>query len=106
MQVSRLKSPCIEMYKTLNNINPSYMKNIFIKSHSRRSKSYEYNLQVPKRNQKLFGTRSLSVLGPIVWNFLSNEMKFAQSLHIFKNYMKSWGGKGCKIFNKIKSLSL
>ena len=103
MLVSRLKSLCIEIYKTLNGLNPAYMKNIFTKSQLRRSKRFTYNLDVPRRNRKQFGTKSLSVLGPIVWNLLPNEMKSAQSIDIFKMYMKSWGGRDCSILNKIKS---
>ena len=79
------------------------MKNIFTKSQFRRSKRFKYNLDVPRRNRKHFGTKCLSFFGPIVLNLLPNEMKYAQSIDIFKTYMKSLGGRDCSILNKIMS---
>ena len=103
MFVSRLKCLCTEIYKTINNINPKYMKNIFYRSTLRRSTIYIYNIDVQKHNQVSFGKNSLRVLGPAIWNVLPNDMKSSENLHIFKNNMKKWGGENCQIMAKFSS---
>ena len=71
---------CIEIFKTLNDINPSFIKEIFrlhIKNRPTREK-YKLNLEIPKSNQVRFGTKSLRYLSPKVWNFyhsIQNHLK-------------------------------
>ena len=61
MKVNRLKSLCIEIYKSVNNINPTYMNEIFkLRKTSRTVRSnYKLNLDVPTINQVSFGSKSL-----------------------------------------------
>ena len=53
MEVNRLRYVCIEIYKTTNNINPSFMKQIFQLRETNRTirNQYKLNLSVPKVNQ-------------------------------------------------------
>ena len=53
----KVKSLCIEMYKLINNINPTYMNEIFkLRKISRVvSSNYKLNLDVPTINQVSFG---------------------------------------------------
>ena len=57
MKVNRLTSLCIEIYKSINNINPMYMNEIFkLRKTSRVVRSnYKLNLDVPPINQVSFG---------------------------------------------------
>ena len=57
MEVNRLTSLCIEIYKSINNINPMYMNEIFkLRKTSRVVRSnYKLNLDVPPINQVSFG---------------------------------------------------
>ena len=50
MNVRRLRTLCVEIYKTLNNLNPSFMNNIFkLKINSREVRDkYKLNLAIPK----------------------------------------------------------
>ena len=95
MLVSRVKTLCIEIYKTINSINPTYMQNIFMKSNHRISPRYPNNLNVPQVNQSNYGTKSLRVLGPKIWNELPEEIKSAETLKIFKTNIKMWEGPTC-----------
>ena len=73
----RLKILCTEIYKTLQNLNPVYMKDIFqFRSNDRLARSQNiYNLKVPAVNSTRFGTNSLSSLGPKIWNNLPSPQK-------------------------------
>ena len=60
---------CIEIYKTnnLNNLNPNFIKEIFELSLSPRPVVIEQhilNLNIPRKRQVTFGTKSLECLGP------------------------------------------
>ena len=88
MEVDRLKKLCIEIYKTLNNLNAPYMKTIFRKPSNRTSNRLKHNIYTPKHYQATFGTKSLRVLGPKLWNTLPENIKSADSLPIFKRLIK------------------
>ena len=57
MELNRLRYRCIEIYKTINNINPSFIKQIFQLRETNRSfrNQYKLNLNVPKVNQVSYG---------------------------------------------------
>ena len=73
MKVNRLRSLCIEICKLINNINPTYINEIFkLRKISRAVRSnYKLNLDVPTINQVSFGGKSLRYYGPKIWNSLS-----------------------------------
>ena len=55
VQVKRMQLLCIEIYKTLNNLNPWYMNEIFVQNRSLHSSRSPYNLTVSRINQFTFG---------------------------------------------------
>ena len=91
MKVKRLKSICIEIYKTLND---SYMKKIFpIKLQNKPVRTFhEKNLIVPTVKLTTFGTNSLHSMGPKIWNNLPNGLKSSETLSKFKNIIKRYEG--------------
>ena len=60
MNVRRLRTWYVEIYKTLNDLNPSFMNNTFkLKMNGREVRDkYKLNLDIPKWNIK-FGYKSL-----------------------------------------------
>ena len=70
MKVNRLRSLCIEIFKLINNINPTYMNELRKISRVVCS-NYKLNLDVPTINQVSFGGKSLRYYGPKIWNSLS-----------------------------------
>ena len=54
MNVRRLRTLCVEIYKTLNDLNSSFMNNIFkLKINGREIRDkYKLDLDIPKWNQK------------------------------------------------------
>ena len=103
MEVKRLRVLLIEIFKTLNGLNPAYMKNIFYRSTNRNSERLKFNIKTQRYNQVKFGKNSLRVLGPILWNSLPNNIKSLQSIIVFKKFIKSWGNFGCPHYNKFVS---
>ena len=85
LKTRTLRLLAIEIYKTMNNLNPSYMNEIFYKTNNRSSERFKYNIQTQAFKQVRFGRKSLRVLGPILWNSLPNELKSLTSLNSFKN---------------------
>ena len=85
MEIKRLRTLATEIFKTLNDINPNDMKEIFYLSlHKTHEK---YDLFVHRRNATKYGNHSLSVLGLHIWNSLPEEIKQLSSLNAFKNYI-------------------
>ena len=91
MKVNRLRSLCIEIYKSINNINPMYMNEIFkLRKTSRAVRGiYKLNLDVPTINQVSFGDKSLRYHGPEIWNSLPFHTKSFENLEVFKNIIKN-----------------
>ena len=82
----------MEIYKTLNDLNPGYMKDIFQVQQSAYSTRRPYNMKVPRVKQTTFGTRSILYEGAKIWSHLPNSHKSAETLEIFTNLMKTWEG--------------
>ena len=91
-----LQSLMIEIYKTMNHLNPSYIWEFFVK------KDISYNLRtkelcrLPSAKSHRYGLNSLSFRGSLLWNTLDDELKRADSLGSFKTGIKEWDGKGCR----------
>ena len=64
MEVNRLRYLCIEIYKSINNINPSFMEQIFQLRETNRTvrNQYKLNLSVPKVNQVSYGEKKSEIL--------------------------------------------
>ena len=97
MNVKRIRFLCVEIYKTIKNVNPSFMKQIFELRETTRNvrEKYRLNLNIPNYNQVTFG-KSLRIFGPKVWNSLSYHIKSSKNLETFKIVIKNWGGVNCK----------
>ena len=70
MEIRRMRALCVEIYKTLNNQNPDYMKDIFVKPDGRHSSRRSLNISVPRVHQTTFGLRSIRYEGVTLWNAL------------------------------------
>ena len=86
----------IEMYKTMNHLNLSYIWEFFVK------KNIPYNLRtkelcrLPSGQSHRYGLNSPSFRGSLLWNALDDELKRAEILRSFKRGIKEWDGNACK----------
>ena len=97
MEIKRLRTLALEVFKTVNNLNPDFMKDIFYLSPYQTHKKYD--IFVHSRNTASFGDKSLRALGPHVWNSLPENIKSTDTISVFKNFIKNWYGPKCKCKN-------
>ena len=85
MNLRRTISFCIEIYKTLNTLNPKFMKNLFRHRATKgiQREVYKFELEIPKFNQLTFDARSLRIQDPKVWNSLLHHIRVAEKLEAF-----------------------
>ena len=97
MKASRLRSLCVEIYKSINSINPSFMNNIFRLGVTNRMvhSQYRLNLDISKVNQVSFCNKSIRSFEPKIWNSLPSHIKSCENLKIFKRVIKNCDGITC-----------
>ena len=93
MNVKRLRNLAIEIFKTINDLNPLFMKEIFRLKINPRVRPND--IIVKRRNTAKFGDKSLMALGPRIWNSLPEKIKSENSYSRFKEYMNTWFGPKC-----------
>ena len=88
MEVKRLRILITEIFKTLHDSNPVFMKDIF---HYCQNKSHKkHNLHVHSRNTSRYGNNSFRVLGAHIWDSLPENVKCTDSINELKNFLKGW----------------
>ena len=93
LEVRKLRMLATEIFKTLNDLNPPYMKEIFTQNTIRIPERKK--LLVKSTHTKKYGTDSLRHLGPKIWNSLPQDIRDSTSLFIFKSQIKTWSGPSC-----------
>ena len=94
MEIKRLRTLATEIFKAINNINPSYMKNIF--SPKTNAKIRPHDIIVRHHNTATYGDKSLTALGPKIWNKLPTNTKSLTSITKFKEYIRTWFWPSCE----------
>ena len=95
IHVQNLQKLMIEIYKTLNNLNHSYIWEFH------EEKVVKYDLQtknlckLPKTRTSKFGIESLSFRGSLLWNSLSDQIKSLPKVAAFKKAIKHWLCDNC-----------
>ena len=82
MSVNRLRNLCVEIYKTINKLNPEFTNNILKVKQNKRlvREQYKLNLETPEWNQVTFGKKRLKIYGSKVWNSLPFHIKTSENL--------------------------
>ena len=90
----KLRTLATEIFKTINNINASYMKNI--STPKTKAKIRPHGIIVRLYNTAIYGDKNLTALGPKKWNKLPTNIKSLTSITKFKEYIRTWFGPSCK----------
>ena len=93
MEVRRFGTLALETFKTLNDLNPAFIKNLFAKREV--SKRRKNNLKIPNRNTVKYVDKSIRSLGPHIWNGLPEKFKNETSYDKFKKYLNTCYGPKC-----------
>ena len=99
MKVKRVRKLALEIFKTLNNLNPECMKEIFYETTNLTHRPF--NIKVNQNNTTKYGNKSLRSLGPHIWNSLPKQIKEETDYNKFKNYIDKWFGAKFKCKLKI-----
>ena len=101
MEIKSLRNLATETFKTVNNLNSSLMKNIFISKKNPRV--CPNNIVVKIHNRATYRDKNLTTLGPKIWNKLPEKIKPETSYKKFKEHIDPWIGLKCRC-NICKSL--
>ena len=85
-----LRMLMIEIHKTLNNTNPPFMQEYFIKTDVKYDLRTRDLLQFPAAKSITFGIDSIKFRGSLLWNSIPDLIKRASSAAIFKRNFKNW----------------
>ena len=93
MELKRYRTLALEIFKTLNVLNSTYMQDLFyLRSSSARRPN---NIAVVRTNTNTYGTKNLRSLGPQIWDSLPEHIKADTSLAHFRGLINTWFGKEC-----------
>ena len=92
-RIRKLRILATEIFKTINNLNPPYMKAIFTLNTIRNPNNKK--LLVKTISTKKYGTDSLRHLGPRIWNCLPTNIRNSENIFVFKNLIITWSGPQC-----------
>ena len=95
--VKRLKALCVELYTTINKLNPNFMRDYFKLRFTTRPvrEKYKINMIIPEFNQVSCGKKSLRTLGPKLWNNLPHHVESSENLESFNRNIEHWDGERC-----------
>ena len=94
LQIRRIKLLATEIFKTINDLNPSYMKEIF--ELNTRKNAGTKKLVVQSQKSMNYGSYSLRSLGPRIWNKLPISIRNLNEPSTFKELITSWAGPTCR----------
>ena len=80
------------VYKSVNNLAPEYLCNLFVRvQHERSMRSNSLNrLKPPTIKLKSYGKRSFMYAGAVEWNELPLDIKNCESVSAFKTKLKTY----------------
>ena len=85
-----------EVYKTKNDLNPSYMKDVFQFKHNRYTTRRVNTLERNTINTTRHGLQRVSNIASQIWDALPNDIKTSSSLSKFSSRLKSQKSLQCK----------
>ena len=84
-----------EVYKTKWELNPSFMKEIFVEKRSPYGLRGCHDLLLPQVRTTCNGLETISFRGCRLWQALPNDIKQSETLSSFKRRIKVWRGVEC-----------
>ena len=90
IHVQSVRTLALEVYKTLNNLNPVFVKDYFVPKTTGHNIRLKNPLDIPKSRTTNNCIISLIFQGPKIWNSLLESIKTAQNTRQFKNLIKTW----------------
>ncbi len=96
LHIRRIKAIACEVFKSLNDLNPIFMKDMFQEKEMKYDLRDNNKLIQPKFNKITYGKNTFQYYGSHIWNQLPNTVKESTNLNSFKELLKNWDGPKCK----------
>ena len=89
LEVTRQKCILIEVYKSINNLNPVYLNDLFTRVNSVHfTRGSVMGLSVPSAMIVTYCSHSIKHFGTILWNSLPFHFQTAENINTFINTLK------------------
>ena len=75
----------IEMYKSINNLSPPIIKDLFDLKNTRYDLRSKQLLKLPETSTFRYGTRALCFKSSLIWNTVANKFKNIINIENFKS---------------------
>ena len=95
IHVRNLQLLMTEIFKTKFDLNPPFMKDIFMERGITYDLRHGNDAQHLKVRTGSFGVETLAYHGNKLWQFLPHDIKQSNTLSIFKKRIKYWNGDRC-----------
>ena len=95
IHIRNLQLLMTEVYKTKWELNPSFMKQIFVEKRSSYGLRGCHDLLLPQVRTTCNGLETISFRGCRLWQALPNDIKQSETLSSFKRRIKVWRGVEC-----------
>ena len=86
---------CIELYKVNHNIAQTIFSDLFIRNNNTYNAHMKSDSVIPQIKTVFKGSNSIRYYGPVIWNIIPAEMKYVDSLEIFKSKIRIWKPNDC-----------
>ena len=93
MNTKRMRNLAIEIFKSINNLNSPFLKEMYKTKVN--PVVWPNDIIVKTQNTATYGDKSLTVLGPKIWNSLPQNAKSESSYRMFKECINIWLGPMC-----------
>ena len=95
LHLKRIKIIACEVFKTLHNYNPSFMKDMFTEKQDAYGLRDNRKLVMKQFKKMKYGKNSFSYYGAHIWNMLPSHCKECMDITCFKKLLSTWEGPSC-----------
>jgi len=95
IHIQNLRILMIEVFKSLNSLNPVFMSEMFDTKKTPYSLRSSKLLKLPATKHFNHGIYGLSFRAALLWNQLPSELHCVQNIRAFKSKINNWAGETC-----------
>ena len=96
LHVRRMQQMASEVFKIVNKISPTYIKDLINMKHSHYNFKRENQASLPQVKSTGYGLRSFRYETARIWNCLPNDLRMVESFPQFGRLLHAWDGVICK----------
>ncbi len=87
--IRRIKTIATEVFKSVNDLNPTFMKEMFNTKEISYDLRDKYIMHLPRLNKKTYGKKIFTYYASHICNSVSEHIKTCTSIHVFKSLLKT-----------------